>query len=559
VTQKTAHKKSDGNAVLRVESLPYSEIPASSRLFIDYQNDPVSLRHFYPAAVADHTRIAERVGVALENHVTDRAILCDALSRFNQRISAGESTYRNIDLLRDADSVAVITGQQAGLFSGPLYTVYKALSAVKMAECLRGRGIRAAPVFWVASEDHDFDEVADTFVIDPGDELVKISSSPAHVADQPVGLIGLDDSISSTIDSLFDSLPHTEFTEEVRDLIANSWQPGNSFSDSFARLMARMFKEHGLVFVDPLDAALKKLASPLYALAAQRSAEIGRSLIDRGMELEKAGYHAQVKVDASYFPLFWHGDEGRRQALKFTTRGTLVTKDRSREFSVSEIQAIAEDRPQHLSPSVVLRPVVQDFLFPSICYFGGSAEVAYFAQNSEVYRVLDRPATTILHRQSFTLIEPRPRRIMDSLGLKFRDLFEGGEKLMMRAAKEKLSKDSARLFADAEEKINTELNRLDQHIAPADPTVAANLATRRRKIIYHIGAIRQKFYRSQAATDATLNRRVHSLLTHLLPKDQLQERSLNVTYFLDRYGDNFGKWIYESIDLSDRGHRIIHL
>ena len=555
-----AHTTSDGNAVLRVESLPFASIPGQSKLFVKYQSDPLALRKFFPAAVENHTKINQRLQTVIENHVTDRSELVSALWEDNQRFGARDRTLENIELLRDHDSVAIVTGQQAGLFAGPLYTIYKALSAMRMAECLTNRGVKAVPVFWIASEDHDFDEVSKAFVLDAHWQLSELTNWPEMAGKElPVGAVPIDGSIIQTISRLQQSLLRTEFTERVIGDLAGSWAAGNSFADGMAQMLAGMFGRRGLVILDPRSPQVKRMAAPIYVQAIRKSAEITRALIARGDELEAAGFHSQVKVDSNYFPLFWHDENGSRRALKTTTRGTLVTKDRSHEFSIGDLEGIADQNPELFSPGVMLRPVVQDFLLPTLCYFGGGAEVAYFAQNSEVYRILNRPATTIFHRQSFTVVEPRNAKITDRLNVHLPDLFEDNDKLKLHVAERMEAKDSARLFAEVEERINGELNRLDQHIAPLDPTVAANLAKRRRKMLYHIGAVRKKFYISTVERNEILDRQVSSLLSGLLPAGQLQERVLNITYFLNKYGPDFNDWIYDSISLDDRGHRLIYL
>jgi bacillithiol synthase len=202
---------------------------------------------------------------------------------------------------------------------------------------------------------------------------------------------------------------------------------------------------------------------------------------------------------------------------------------------------------------------VQDFLFPTVCYFGGGAEIAYFAQNSEVYRILDRPVTPILHRQSFTVVEAKHGRTLEKYGLSFTDLFAGMDAVLPRIVDKFIDPNTARIFAEAEEKINTELNRLDQTLSQMDVTLAANLATRRRKIIYHIGALRKKYHFRRAERDETIGRRVRNAFTALMPHGHLQERTLNAASFADRLGPAFIDIIYDSIDLDDKGHRVIYL
>ncbi|MGH9818880.1 MAG: bacillithiol biosynthesis protein BshC, partial [Pyrinomonadaceae bacterium] len=202
-----------GGVVLHAESLSFSEIPGQSRLFTTYQTDPLSLKKYYPSVVESHTQIASRIPEVLERHVADRAILCEALEEMNRKFDACEKTLENIALLRESDAVAVVTGQQAGLFTGPLYTIYKALSAIKMTECLRERGFKVVPVFWVATEDHDFEEVSKTFVLDRTGEIAELKNEPNRCYEnQPVGFVQLDETIDTTVQELFEDLLATEFT-----------------------------------------------------------------------------------------------------------------------------------------------------------------------------------------------------------------------------------------------------------------------------------------------------------------------------------------------------------
>jgi uncharacterized protein YllA (UPF0747 family) len=220
---------------------------------------------------------------------------------------------------------------------------------------------------------------------------------------------------------------------------------------------------------------------------------------------------------------------------------------------------MAAAEPDRFSPSVVLRSVVQDYILPTVCYFGGAAEIAYFAQSGEVYRILDRPVTTILHRQSFTFIESKHAKTLTRYDLELADLFQGFDRLLPGIVEEHLNLDSARTFADVEEQINIQLNKLDQDLSQIDATLAENLAKRRRKIVYHIGALRKKFQNVQVRKDEVVKQQIEAMFTSLLPHKHLQERAINITYFLNRYGFNFIDWIYDAIDLEDKTHRVVYL
>jgi bacillithiol synthase len=558
--QEIARESSSGNAGLRVSRLPFSGIPHQSRLFIEYLRDPVSLKRFYPNAVGSTAEISSYAPIALENYRTDRSALCDSLAETNSRIGAGEKTFENIGLLRNPQTVAVVTGQQAGLFTGPLYTIYKALSAVKLAEDLNRKGTQAVPVFWTATEDHDFDEVSEAFFIDKSGALVKTKYVPgADIQDFPVGNIEIDAGIESVVDEIFDYLPQSEFSSDIRDLLSESWADGYRFGDAFARMLASVFRKFGLVFIDPMNDGIKRLSAPIYLSAIGKAEDMVSGVIARGRELVSEGFHTQVLVEDDYFPLFWHDDEGHRRVLRKSGDGTYHAKDAGRVFTIAELQELALREPRRFSPGVMLRPVVQDYLLPTVCYFGGGAEIAYFAQNSEVYRVLDRPVTPIFHRQSFTIVETKHSRVLEKFDLDLQRLFDGLEANRIKLAEDTISPRTARLYADVEEEINTELNRLDQAVSEIDPTLAANLVKRRRKIIYHIAALRKKTLLALARKDETVSRQIDNLFTALLPNGGLQERSLNVVTFLNKFGLNFIDWVYEAIDLEDKDHRIIEL
>ena len=558
--QEIAREMSRGKVQMQVSDLPFSEIPHQSRLFLDYLSDAVSLRRFYPNAVASPANISSYGSKVIRNYQTDRTALCDALTEINVNAGAGQKVLENITRLRDPACVAVLTGQQAGLFTGPLYTIYKALSAIKMAEQLSGSGVPAVPVFWAATEDHDFEEVSASYVNSKTGELAESKySSSEHFKGRPVGDITIEDSIAVVIDALFGNMPETEFSTELRTVLERSWSPGNGFGDAFIKTLAALIADFGLIFIDPMHPGIKALSSPIYVNAIKNSDEIVKHIGERSRELENEGYHAQVLVDEDYFPFFWIDDNGRRVALRKVRIDGYRAKDGEREFSSAELCEIAAKHPERLSPGVMLRPVVQDYLLPTVCYFGGAAEIAYFAQNAEAYRVLNRPVTPILHRQSFTIVEAKQRKVLEKFELRFPQLFDGIEKTVLSVAEKNAAAVTAPLFAEVEEKINTELNRLDRHVSQIDPTVADNLAKRRRKMIYHIAALRKKTILAQLRNDEVASRQIENLFSALLPNGELQERTLNVFTFLNKFGPNFIEWLYQAIDLEDRDHRIVDL
>lgn len=540
--------------------MPFSAIPHQSKLFLDYLRDPSALRGFYPNAVNSFTDVSAFIPEVLANYKSDRNVLCDALAEINSAAGAGEKTFENINLLREADTVAVVTGQQAGLFTGPLYTIYKALSVIKMAEYLNANGSNAVPVFWVASEDHDFDEVSHTSFIDSAGELIEARyGHKDQVKNLPVGDVKIDDSIEKVIDEIFAALSQTEFSGDVRSLIGKIWSDGTLFGNAFSLGLAATLKRFGLIIIDPQHEVIKSLAAPIYADAIQKSAEIVAGIRQKSGEIESDGYHAQVLVEEDYFPLFRIDDEGRRVGLRKSSDDLYSSREEKKEYSLAELESTARSEPRRFSPGVMLRPVVQDYLLPTVCYVGGAAEIAYFAQNSEVYSVLERPVTPILHRQSFTIVEAKHRRTFEKLGLIFSDLFGGLDQVRENVGRKQLSDETTAVLSEAEQLISTQLNGIGQNLLKIDPTLVENLDKRRRKMMYHIAALKKSANLAALRKDETIERQIRMAFAALLPNGELQERVLNLHTFLNKYGSYFIDMLYEAVDLNDKDHRVIDL
>ncbi|MEZ5345272.1 MAG: bacillithiol biosynthesis cysteine-adding enzyme BshC [Pyrinomonadaceae bacterium] len=541
-----------------LESFAFDEIPHQSKLFIDYQNNSESIKKYYPSKDRDLVELSQEV---LENYKIDRDRLCDILRGEHLDLSASDATLNNIEKLRESDCVAVIAGQQAGLFSGSMYTIYKALSAIKLAADLNSRGINAVPLFWIASEDHDFDEANKTFVLDENGNIETISNVAGKVEDiTPVAFIELGKHIDETIGRFVSNLRATEFTNETESLLREFYNSGETYSSAFAKLILKLFGELGLILVCPMNAGLRALCSPLFAEAIDGHQEITSALLERDRQLADENYHSQVFVDEDFFPFFYLDENNKRNALRFDKEHQVIRYFHGdKTFTKEELIDVARNSPEQLSPNVLMRSVVQDYLFPTICYYGGSAEIAYFAQNEVVYRSLRRPVTHFRHRSSFTIVDPKSDRNMKRYDLKFGDIFKGKEDILADVIDKFVASETAQTFAEVEELINGQLNRLDRELIKSEPTLSENLANRRRKILWHIGTLRNKFHRAETFKNEVLHNRIEYTLAALYPRDALQERTMNIAYFLNLFGPNFIGWLYQAIDLDEKNHQILVL
>jgi bacillithiol synthase len=539
------------------DAVRFTDIPRTSRLFTDFLYDYEKVSQFYTdfgrtvSPLAEHAR---QVGA----REFDRDRVADALERINRKAGSAELTFKHIEMLRRKGSVAIVTGQQAGLFTGPLYTIHKALTVIKLAACLREQGVEAVPVFWIASEDHDYEEVNHTRLIDPEGNVHTVRYEPGNrPLEVPVGKIELDEGINAALDEFIAQLPPSEFLQQIEQDLRGSYQTGTPFAEAFAKLMARIFKDYGVVLLDPGDEGLKQVAAPLYAKAIERSTEIASALVERSAALVKAGYHAQVNTAEDMVPLFII-DEGRRVAL--TQRdGRFQVKGSSRSFEKDELAQLALRCPNCFSPNVTLRPVVQDYLLPTAAYIGGPAEIAYFAQLRAVYEALERPEPCVLPRASFTIVEGRHQKTMEKYDLRLNDFFEGLHAAVTKVVETSLDRSTAAAFAETEKVFNEQLNRLEESLHKADPTLADSLKRSREKVLYQIEHLRTRFIHASARREETTFRQVERAYTTMMPNKNFQERELNTFYFLARYGQSLINELYDAADIGFSNHRLLYV
>jgi len=535
----------------------FTNIPRTSSLFSDYLYAPEKLDRFY-ARRWDGVESLVQLAPTVAKAAGDRERLANALAAQNRVFGSSDLTFEHIELLRHADSVAVVTGQQAGLFGGPLFTVHKALTAILLAARLREQGVPAVPVFWVASEDHDFEEVNHVTVPNADGTLATVRCEPCnHEPDKPVGSISLCAEIIRMVDSFFDALPRTVFTEQIRKDVAAAYAPGVGFAEAFARLLARLFADYGVVLLDPLDPELKGLASPTYAKAIEHAPEIAHALVERSQELVNAGYHAQVFTSPDMVGLFVM-EGGHRRAM-VQRDGAFALKSGECSYEPDELLAFAYDEPSRLSPNVTLRPVVQDTILPTVAYIGGPAEVAYFAQIQPVYGIIGRPMPVIVPRASATLVDRTSAKALDKYGICLEDIFEGPEIVLRKAVERSLDAPTADLFGEVEERMAGDLDRLRAQLESANPSLAVALEGSRRKMLYQLNKLRTRFVRASADRDEQLHRRLALAEVLLFPHRGLQERTLNVWYYLSLTGYGLIDDLARSLDPESRDHQIIDL
>jgi bacillithiol biosynthesis cysteine-adding enzyme BshC len=525
------------------QCLPFSSIPHTTRLFADFLHHFENVRGFYARPPAPKTWWEEekrRIVYPQERRLAVAAIL----ERQNREFGAGERTLQNIQRFREGAPV-VVTGQQVGLFGGPVFCLLKAVSVVQLAE-----EAGAVPVFWLASEDHDLEEIG--FVNMPaGDHLQKFSVNPPHHENAPVGAIRLDDEITSAVQQVEQMFG----ASEILPLLAAGYSKGETFSGAFARFYAKVLAGMGIVFLDPLDPALHEIAQPLYRSALEKSGEINQALLQREHELESAGYHAQVKVTPSH-TLCFYLEDSTRTPVRLEGENFLIG-----ERKLSRAELIQESRrcPERFSANVLLRPVIQDYLLPSLCYAGGPAEIAYFAQVEVVYRELSGRVTPVVPRIFATLIEPRQAKLLDRYDLKLTDVFVAPERLREIVAARALPNGVMQSFDAAAGHLDQALAAIQPALETLDRTLVDAAENAGSKMRYQLQGLRDKAARAEARKNTELQRHADELSTLLYPNKELQEREVGAAYFLLKYGSSLLETLKENLKIGCSEHQVVRL
>lgn len=532
---------------LNIECMPFSAIPHNSKLFLDFLFDFAKVSAFYAHppkgdAVLAHAR-------TLQFPDERRQRVADVLERQNRRWGADEKALESIERFRRG-AVACISGQQVGLFGGPLYSLLKACSAMQMADELTAQGVEAIPIFWLATEDHDLAEIAST-TLRSGCELEKLTSTDQGGSEAPVGPLPLEPRVTALVERAAELLGPGWVADALRD----SYKAGETYGSAFARLFARLLAGTGMVLVDPLDDELHAIAQPLFKAAAERAEELDAALLERGKALHKAGYHEQVRVTPESTLLF-SLQGNRRTVLHLADGGFMLGAQR---VPREEVLARVDEHPEQFSANVLLRPVVQDYLFPTACYFGGPAEMAYFAQAGVVYEKLLGRMTPVLPRLSATIISSPMSDLMARYQLGFRDLFHGTDQVCELLAGRVLEPELRDALHASRTTLAVNLEALRAALAKLDPTLVDAAARSERKMQYQLRKISGKAARAELRRNEAVRRDAHRVLTELFPHKELQERVLPGIYFLAQYGRELIGKLKQAATPQCPGHQIIRL
>jgi bacillithiol biosynthesis cysteine-adding enzyme BshC len=518
----------------------HTDLPHTSKLFSDllYHFDRVA--QFYPHAPMDWESF-QASAAAIDYPNDRRRELVAALREQN-----GDSPL--LESLAQPGAYAVVTGQQVGLYSGPAYTIYKALTAVRLARQLNERGLRSVPIFWLATEDHDFAEVSSCWLFDAAHTPHLAALNQTNAGDRPAGGIEIEfppgDLLSRVLNGFL-------YGEEVADIVREAYQPGRTLGEAFFHLVRRLLEAFPILFFDPMKPRARALAAPVLRNAIEQADDLTHALLERNQRLASSGYHAQVHVEP-HTSLFFLLEQGRRLSLK-RKNGAYYAGER--RFEPEKLR----DRAESVSPSAALRPVIEDFMLPTVAYIGGPAELAYLAQSEVIYRKLLRRMPVAVSRNGFTLIDARSQKLLERYGLTLDCFFEGEEELRERIAASLTPPEIAHAFQEVSAATERNLAGLHATIEPFDKSLAGALAKSGAKIRYQLEKMQRKVARESLRRSERAGQDASYLFNVLYPQKHLQERFYTILPFLARHGLDLVGRLYENIHVDCPDHHLLFL
>lgn len=528
-------------------------VPSIRRLAADYVFDFPALAPFFSGAPADADAWTAAIRRA-QDHLRRRQDVTAMLAAQQDRRGAPPRARETARRLADPKTVAIVTGQQAGLFGGPLFTLLKALTAVKLADRVsREHGVPVVPIFWVDAEDHDWDEVRSCTVFDEAMAARAVSLAPRETGDPvPVASTCLDPGSVSVLDDLEHVLPATEFRAPLVEALRRAYAPGVSVAHAFASWLESVLGDRGLIVYDASDPAAKSIASPVFVRELSSPGETARLAAAAGADLEARGYHAQVQPQEDALSVFYLAG-GRRTIRR--RDGQFVVGDEM--FPASELVQMAAARPSLFSPNVLLRPIVQDTLFPTACYVAGPNELAYLAQLRRVYERFGLTMPLLYPRATATIVDAAGLRFLQKYRLPLEALHPQDDSALNQLLEAQIPAAVEESFERAAQTVAAQMTKLADALPALDPTLEGAARSTLGRMQHDLSTLRNKMIQAAKRRDETLRRQFTRTRALAFPGGHAQERAIGFVSFLNQYGPALVERLNQELPLDPEHHWIV--
>jgi len=539
--------------------IPFSDIPGHDDLFLDYLYNFEKVERFYKNNFRDIENYRDVIEKVNSVNSAPRSQTAEIIKKQYHKYKPSKQTQYNLDLLGKKNTIAIVTGQQLGIFCGPLYTFYKIITAVKLCKHLKQNfdSYQFVPVFWLEGDDHDLDEIRSFNLITNNNDLFNISYEdglPPEENRGPVGNIKFGENLDKVFEILNETLRDTEYKPGIMKLLKEHYKTGVNFKEAFANLLFDIFDEQGLIIFDPGDVEIKKLLIPVFKKEIEDFHDHTSIVVERSAELEET-FHAQVKVKPiNIFVL----DENERLLLE-PVETEFRFKGKRKKFSKEEILEMLQISPERFSPNVLLRPICQDYLLPTAVYVAGPGEISYFAQVVPFYNFYNLSEPIIYPRSSVTIVEKNIKDIIDKYGLTYKEIFKESDNLE-NIVINKLSEVNLELiFEKYLDQITPPINDLREKIVKIDPTLEDSVDKTMQRIEQTVNQLKARAENAEKRRFEAAIRQIEKTKSIIYPNNILQERELNFVYFVNKYGLEIIKWIINEVTINKFEHQILEL
>ncbi len=530
--------------------ISYQDLKHTTNLFRDFIYNFDKVNSFYAGDFRKLESFEKCLG-ALQKRTFYRNEIASILEKQNSEWGASKQTLANISYLKDSSSVAVFTGQQVGIFGGPLFTVYKAISVIKLAEELSAKlKTKVIPLFWLATDDHDFLEVNHIYLLNPQSQVAKLEYHPqSEWQGKPMAKVVLDKTINDFLQALEVNLTQTKYRNEVLGKLFEYYKAGENLGTAFAKWLTTLLEKYGLILVNPADENLKRLAVPIFEKEIEQNGTLENILRETNSQLEQNHYHQQIKKKENYLNILV--DNGQRSTIR-KEKETLVVDASGEKFSSQKLKELLKEKPNLFSPNVVLRPIVQSYLFPTLAYVGGPSEVAYFAQLKDLHKALNINMPVVYPRSALVLLEKKTLEILEKYKLDIKEILAPDIELVINQTVEKtLPADWEENFTETQLNIKRDFEKLEQAVIGIEPTLKETFATSKNKIDLELNKLKEKYFQAYKRKNNTIREQIYKLRNHLLPENELQERKFNIVYYLNKYGFGLIDFLYQNIEADE--------
>lgn len=490
----------------------------------------------------------------VRRHARPHADIASAIAAQQARRGAPAEARAAAAKLAEQGTVAVVTGQQAGAFGGPLFTLLKAITAIQLARRhAREQNAEIVPIFWVDAEDHDWKEVASCTVLDASFQPRTVTlEAPEGAGVKPVAALTLDARIEQALAGLEQALPPTEFTHATMAALRECYRPGTGMAHAFARWLEGVLGRHGLVVFESSDPAAKRFVADVFTRELRSPGRTATLAAEAGNKLAASGHLPQVQPNPHAISLF-HLDGGRRPIRRLNDHYAIDESPADPDALIAE----ASTSPASFSPNVLLRPIVQDTLFPTVCYVAGPSELAYLGQLGGVYAEFGVPMPLMHPRATATLLDSAAAKFLAKYDVPFPDLQPQDESVLNRLLEAQLPESIEQAMREAADAVNASMERVIEALPALDPTLAGAARTTLGKMEHDLKALHNKIIQAAKRRDETLRRQFARAQAQAFPLGHPQERTLAVVYFLNRYGPALVDRLLEDLPLEPGYHWVL--